>query len=71
MSREFAADESSLKQLIMWLMKKAWTRKGMGFLVTKHQFLERYPFALSQVKSFLEFELLEEFPVDESWGSLR
>ena len=45
--------------------------RGKAYFVTKQLFLETYPFALSQEKSFLEFELLEELPVDESWGSLK
>ena len=34
-------------------------------------FLEACPFALPPEKFCLHFELLEKFPVDESWVSLK
>ena len=37
----------------------------------KMMFLEACPFALPQEKFGLHFELLEKFPVDESWGRLK
>ena len=47
-----------------WLMLMAWTR--MNYFVTKHQFLETYPFPSSQEKPFLESEFEDEFPADET-----
>ena len=50
--------------MVKWLMLMAWTRIVMNYFVTKHKFLETYPYPSSQEKPFLEFE--DEFPADET-----